>query len=76
VDVVSAAVNPAVGVDPVFKTDAITVFTWVAPNGPTVIPPGPVPNPVNKPVATIDPSKCKGSDGNYHSVEFVERKSA
>ncbi len=72
VDVVSQSVTPQAGVDPVVVTNGVTgVSTWVPPNGPTVNTTG---TPQSSPVATIDPAKCKGSDGNWHSVTFQEQK--
>jgi len=47
--------------------------TWGPPNGPVYTPPGAT-TPVSQPTATVDPSKCKGSDGNWHPVYFQEQK--
>ena len=73
VDVVSKAVSPVAGVDPVVTTNGATgVTTWVPPNGPTTTSPGG--QPASMPVATVDPSLCKGTDGNVHPVYFQEQK--
>ena len=73
VDVVSKSVTPQAGIDPVVKHDGPTgISTWVPPNGPTTTPPNG--QPASTPVATVDPGKCKGSDGNWHPVYFQEQK--
>jgi hypothetical protein len=70
VDVVSQAVLPVVGTDPVVKTDGTTgIATWTPPN----FPPAGLPAGVTAPV-TIDPAKAAGSDGNWHTVRLQEEK--
>ena len=62
VDVVSKAVQPVPGTDPIVKTDGATgMQTWQPAANLT-------------PTATVDPAKCKGTDGNWHPVYFQEQK--
>lgn len=62
VDVVSQAVQPVAGTDPIIKSDGTTgIQTWQ-------------PATHNVPTATVDPAACKGSDGNWHPVTLREQK--
>jgi hypothetical protein len=62
VAVVSQAVAPVAGTDPIVKTDGTTgIQTWqpAAQNAPTV---------------SVDPSLAKGSDGQWHPLSITEQK--
>lgn len=62
VDVISNVPEPISGTDPIVKTDGATgIQTWQPADNTT-------------PTATVDPTKCKGSDGKYHAVTFQEQK--
>jgi hypothetical protein len=62
VDVVSKAVSPVPGTDPIVKTDGATgIQTWQPPTNAA-------------PTATVDPARCKGTDGNWHPVYLQEQK--
>jgi len=60
--VVSKAITPVPGTDPIIKHDGTTgISSWQ-----------PAANPA--PTATIDPSLCKGSDGLWHQLVIQEQK--
>jgi len=70
IDVVSTSPQPVAGIDPVMSTDGTTASTrWTPPNYPvaSLVPP------LTAPV-TLDPSKTKGSDGKWHTVQLQEEK--
>ena len=65
--VVSGSANPGPQ-DAIFITDGNTgVSTWTPPAAPQA-------NGLAQPTVVVDPSKAKGSDGQWHSLQLVEKK--
>ena len=65
-EVISQAITPVIGVDPTMSTDGATgTTTWT--------PPGTAAAPATGSVI-MDPSKVKGSDGNWHTCQLAEVK--
>jgi hypothetical protein len=66
-DIVSQAPQPVAGQDAFIQHTGAGVSQWVPPNAP-------VQNNASLPQVTVDPSRAKGGDGNWHPLSVQEVK--